>query len=366
MNSPTLGVLILNYNYARLVPRAIESVLSQSVAVDALVVVDDGSTDDSVAVIERYEPRIQFIRKDNGGQMTASRAGLAVLSTDYVYILDADDFVAADFSGEVRRHLHDRPVKLQFQLIGVDEAGEPTGSLFPSYPKTYGSEEMQRDNETLGFYLAPPTTGNVYSREFLSQLALECLGPNEPVDGPPSLAAPYYGAVVSLRKALAFYRSHQSGHSRWSAPTVTMLQHETRWFLQRWQEVDMLLGGRLIVAPKHLTVYVQERAVMIAGLQGKRPAWSNVRGFQQGVLRSQVIWPHRIFLWFWAAAFLLPSARLRSWLVFSRRSAASRPAWMKTTIGLVRAVVQGTARRSVGGSGNMTLGGVLLPRVSKE
>ena len=68
---PLVSILVSNYNYARYIGETIESALGQTYANIELIVCDDGSTDDSVQVIEQYErkdARLQLIRKANGGQ----------------------------------------------------------------------------------------------------------------------------------------------------------------------------------------------------------------------------------------------------------------------------------------------------------
>src|SRR5882757_4789136 len=73
---PLVSVLLSNYNYAQYVGGAIESVLSQTWPNFELIVCDDGSTDNSIAVIEPYlkDPRVRLIRKTNGGQATGFNA----------------------------------------------------------------------------------------------------------------------------------------------------------------------------------------------------------------------------------------------------------------------------------------------------
>jgi len=86
------SILLNNYNYGRYLGAAIESVLSQTHADFKLIIVDDGSTDDSHSVIARFkDPRIVPILKENGGQASAFKAGFAHATGDYVAFLDADD-----------------------------------------------------------------------------------------------------------------------------------------------------------------------------------------------------------------------------------------------------------------------------------
>ena len=90
----SVSVLINNFNYARFLDRAIESVLAQTAPVDEIIVVDDGSTDNSREVLQRWaarDARIQPIFQANGGQLSCFNAGFVRSTGDIVCFLDADD-----------------------------------------------------------------------------------------------------------------------------------------------------------------------------------------------------------------------------------------------------------------------------------
>ena len=88
---PLVSIIINNYNYGRFLAQAIDSVLNQTYTNTEVIVVDDGSTDDSVAVIQSYENRIIPVLKKNGGQASAVNAGFAASSGEIICLLDADD-----------------------------------------------------------------------------------------------------------------------------------------------------------------------------------------------------------------------------------------------------------------------------------
>jgi hypothetical protein len=88
---PLVSVLINNYNYARFVTDAIASVLNQTYTRREIIVVDDGSTDNSRDVIARFGDRVHLIAKDNGGQASAFNAGFAASKGEILCFLDSDD-----------------------------------------------------------------------------------------------------------------------------------------------------------------------------------------------------------------------------------------------------------------------------------
>jgi hypothetical protein len=90
---PSVSVVVPAYNLARFLGRAIDSALAQDWPAEGLevIVVDDGSTDETPQVLAAYGDRIRAIRQDNGGLVRAVDRGLAEVSGDYVALLDADD-----------------------------------------------------------------------------------------------------------------------------------------------------------------------------------------------------------------------------------------------------------------------------------
>ncbi len=77
MNKPLASILINNYNYGRFLHEAIDSALSQTYPHTEVIVVDDGSTDNSREIIASYEDQIIPVLKENGGQASALNAGFA-------------------------------------------------------------------------------------------------------------------------------------------------------------------------------------------------------------------------------------------------------------------------------------------------
>lgn len=91
--TPSVGVIIPTYNAAGLVGEAVASVLAQDPPADQLVVVDDGSTDETASVLQRYAGRLEYVRQPNRGPAAARNTGLTRLETDTVVFLDADDLL---------------------------------------------------------------------------------------------------------------------------------------------------------------------------------------------------------------------------------------------------------------------------------
>jgi hypothetical protein len=339
----TVGAVIVNFNYARYLPQAIESVLHQSVPFDAVVAVNDGSTDDSMNVLDRYRDALTVLDIPNGGQLGACRAGLAALHTDYVYFLDADDYAHPQLVETVRGRFAQSPVKVQFQLEGVSPAVESLESVFPTFPDHYDAARMRADNGSMGFYVCPPTSGNVYRCETLRALPLHAVDQRDFIDGPATLVLPYLGEIESIDAPLASYRVHGDNHSQWSEPTVSLLTHEIEWFEQRWAQAATLLregdGGLTPQLPiSGRPLYLVERELMVAALENR------AKTMQLAVRFLVALWPtnqhprQKLMLAGWAVAIALPVAGLRRSVVRARRSPMNRSPRIRR---LVRILLRG-------------------------
>ncbi len=93
---PLLTALIDTYNHERYIEQALVSVLEQGLSPSELeiVVVDDGSTDNTPSIIQKFLPRVKHVRKANGGQASAFNAGFAEAQGEIIAILDGDDWWA--------------------------------------------------------------------------------------------------------------------------------------------------------------------------------------------------------------------------------------------------------------------------------
>ncbi len=93
MNAPLVSVLIDTYNYGQYIEEAVESVLAQEFPREQreILVVDDGSTDDTGERLMKYGDAIRYLRKPNGGQASAFNFGFAEARGEIVATLDADD-----------------------------------------------------------------------------------------------------------------------------------------------------------------------------------------------------------------------------------------------------------------------------------
>lgn len=124
----TISVVIPCYNYGRYLNEAIESVLSQSRPPDEIVVVNDGSTDDTSAVVRRFS-RVRLIEQDNQGVVRAKNRAIEEARSDYIFFLDADDTIDPTCLDKAERLLDAATKDIAYVYSQMRIFGATTGLL---------------------------------------------------------------------------------------------------------------------------------------------------------------------------------------------------------------------------------------------
>ncbi|MEP7295448.1 MAG: glycosyltransferase family 2 protein [Burkholderiales bacterium] len=208
---PRISIVITCYNYERYVAMAIGSALEQTVPPLEIIVVNDGSTDGSAAMLASFGDRIAVITQENRGQIAAANRGYAACRGDIVLFLDADDLLLPGALAAVVDVWTPACAKVQFELDVINGAGEFLGRRFCNYVAPYGSDEIRREFNRFGTYVWPVLTGNAYSRWFLARVMplTVAMGP----DGFLNTIAPLYGDIAVVPEALGRYRLHDANQS---------------------------------------------------------------------------------------------------------------------------------------------------------
>src|ERR1700722_2884157 len=96
MSSSSICAIIPTYNRSGMLRARFDSILAQSRPMQEIIVVNDGSTDDTENVVKSYGDRVKLISKTNGGKSSALNSALARCTADYIWIFDDDDIAAPD------------------------------------------------------------------------------------------------------------------------------------------------------------------------------------------------------------------------------------------------------------------------------
>lgn len=215
INPPLVSIVINNYNYARFLPEALESALTQTYKRCEVIVVDDGSTDDSRAVIESYGDKIATVFQENGGQAAAMNAGFAKASGEYVLFLDADDVLEEQCVTRCLEECSPGVGRLVYEMTHINGASAPLHRQ-PRAAKPVQQEGcfVDRINGRIEAMAGSPTSSNFFSRSLLEKIM-----PIEPAERFRICADQYLllnsaavGTVKRIDENLARYRVHGSNN----------------------------------------------------------------------------------------------------------------------------------------------------------
>lgn len=214
MAYPLLSVIITNYNYDKFVSIAIESLRSQAMPVE-IIVVDDCSTDESRHILANYEPPIKIILKDkNLGHGDGFNQGFAASTGDTILFLDADDFMLPE-AVQILADTFDAKSALNVYRMHYADAEGRTFGLFPPLeaPLTQGSAVdlvLQK-----GSIHTTVTSGMVYPRWVLEKvLPVPVEQFRQGADGYLASVVPLYGTIKVHDNVITAYRQHRTQHSK--------------------------------------------------------------------------------------------------------------------------------------------------------
>jgi glycosyltransferase involved in cell wall biosynthesis len=209
MTAPRVSIIMPARNAARWLHQAIESILLQTFPAFELIIVDDGSSDDTPAILasfQRVDERIRLLRQDQMGLVAALNRGLSAARGSLIARLDADDMA---FARRLELQVARFEQRADLVLLGtwaekIDAAGRPVGILRP-----------ESDAPKLKTLLA---SGNPFvhsSVMFDAAVARSCGGYRAALEAAEDfdlwLRLSERGAVENLREVLTKYRIHQDG-----------------------------------------------------------------------------------------------------------------------------------------------------------
>jgi hypothetical protein len=207
-----VDIVINNHNYGAFLADAIDSARRQTHSKVSVVVVDDGSTDDSRDVIRGFGEGLTVVLKENGGQASALNAGLERCDGDVVIFLDADDVLHPDAAARVAAAFaaDETVAKVQFRMDVIDADGLPAGSIKPPEHLSMPSGDLEQAELAYPYDLVwLATSANAFRAE-----ALRSIFPIP--EQTYRICADWYlvhlttllGRVVSLDRIGASYRIH--------------------------------------------------------------------------------------------------------------------------------------------------------------
>jgi len=140
---PLVTIIIPTYNYGAYISAAIESALTQSYRHIEILVVDDGSVDDTAEIVKRYADRLSYLYKPNGGISSARNLGIREAAGEYIVFLDSDDTLSPGYVETSLNHLAMEAPYVGYVYSQVRYFEASTGAS--RYPP-FGLDALRREN----------------------------------------------------------------------------------------------------------------------------------------------------------------------------------------------------------------------------
>jgi glycosyltransferase involved in cell wall biosynthesis len=269
----TVSVLITCYNYGRFLSQCLQSVIAQSRPPDEIILVDDGSTDQTAEVARGF-PQVRYVWQKNGGYAASSNRALRESSGDIVCHLDADDYWLPGKLERVLTILENKPYLggVMHDTVHVDAADQPIPSMpspAPRWPEVFNLENtlgggfFYRLPQLKGYMFGNPTTITV-RRRTISDLFPLPEGPAFAVDCV-LLCGAFREGVYHLPEVLAAYRHH--GANLWADDPAAELQ-----IVRAWRHILGHPGIRNVITKRHADLWeanILEHVAYVASRTGE-------------------------------------------------------------------------------------------------
>ncbi len=229
-----VSIIVNNYNYDRFLSQAIKSALNQTYSHIEVIVVDDGSTDNSREIIGGYGDRIVPIFQENGKQGAALNNGFVASKGDIVLFLDSDDYLLPMAVERIVEVWKPGVSKIHYRLQVVNIEGQPSGSFVPTTTAKLASGEVWRQLLQTSGYTSTCMSGNAYDRTALIHVFPIPDAYKTTADDYLMISTPFYGELIGIEASLAAYRIHDS--NQWALTSVSgsrfrrFVQHDLQNF----------------------------------------------------------------------------------------------------------------------------------------
>jgi glycosyltransferase involved in cell wall biosynthesis len=244
---PLVSVLIANYNYARFLPAALDSLLAQTCPHWQAVVCDDGSTDDSASIVTGYaqrDSRIALVRKSNGGQTSTVNACYRHLTGQIICLLDADDlFDPRKIASVVQAFAANPQAGVCNHFAKIIDADGQTMSVTLNHHLDAGWLANAALDRGACVYV-PTTSCMSMRREVAESLFPIPDSQRRDVDGYLGMAAQFLTPFILLREPLSGYRVHGENMGGLTEPTPRRLRYELDLIHERTQTLKQFLRAR--------------------------------------------------------------------------------------------------------------------------
>lgn len=176
-NASLASVIVPIYNTQGYLVRCIESILNQTYTNMEIILVNDGSTDDSLSVCEEYarqDVRIQIVSQPNQGIIAAKKAGIRLCRGTYVMFVDSDDWIEPKLLETMVRTIRERGCSLVCTNVYMDYDGSTVEKRNAVPAGTYETRSIAKDlfyyKDTDHYGILPYSVAKLFSRDMLKEV----------------------------------------------------------------------------------------------------------------------------------------------------------------------------------------------------
>lgn len=315
LDNPLVSVLIANYNYARYIDKALESVLRQTYPHFEVVVCDDGSTDNSREVIKQYasqDSRLKLVCKQNGGVASALNAAYLASNGQIVCLLDADDtYLPEKLQQVVEAFANNAEVGfVAHRVFRIDARGRRQGvlPLFALVPSGWHGPLLLRNGGILPDM--PSCSGLSFRREVAKRIFPLPEDFRRNADEIFMRLAPLMTHIIGLDQALSEVRCHGSNTTITSKISSDIIERELKMWEKQWQlQRQYLLTIDPKLAKDFASVETNPSVSLLRYIQARLQGDKDVAPLYQSLVKYDALGQHsrtRIRRWFWKTSIFLP------------------------------------------------------------
>lgn len=174
---PLVSVIVPVYNTQEFLPRCLDSILNQSYANMQIILVNDGSTDNSLSICERYvakDARIQIISQPNQGIIAAKRAGIRLCRGKYVMFADSDDWIEPELLEMMVQTMRECGCRLVCSNVYMDLENSTIEKKNAIPPGIYETDRIAKNlfyyKNTDSYGILPYSVAKLYPRDMLKEV----------------------------------------------------------------------------------------------------------------------------------------------------------------------------------------------------
>ena len=237
-NSPLLSIIVPVYNVEAYLCKCLDSILAQDFSDYEVILVDDGSTDSSGTICDKYvseNPVFRCIHKPNGGHTSARKKGYEISRGQYVTFVDSDDWIAPDMYRKMCQAIYDTDADIvvcNYTAVMPDKESVVRALFAPGY---YDKPRLEKEvypyiiysGSFFRFGVVPSLCNKLFRRELLHSHLFHV--PNDIVIGEDALAT--YSCMLEassiyfIDESLYYYRSTVGSVKRRAIPVERLLEN---------------------------------------------------------------------------------------------------------------------------------------------